>query len=274
MPSIRASIFTKNAHSRLCVQASEVVQMRPKINITNIRKALRHPSLIWFLIKGHGEVQLAKEHLKIHLRQVSRMKISRDNLDSIDLVCHAIDLCSNPCYRLRNHMYLVCHYLRPSKIVETGVRAGISSAFILKALEETGGRLYSIDLPNAEYETDDGRVYREVLPPKSETGFAVPERLKANWELILGDSREKLPGLLQSIGKIDVFHHDSAHTYDLMTFEFETAWPYLRHDGLLLSHDADRNNAFEDFCLRHSAHYRVHKSVGIASKSGTGSAKS
>lgn len=247
--------------------------MRPKINVTNIHKALRHPSLVWLLIKGQGEIQLIKEHLEIHLRQVSQMEMDENKLDPIDLVCHAIDLCSNPCYRLRDHLYLVCRYLRPSKVVETGVHHGFSSAFMLKALEEMGGRLYSIDLPNVEYEADDGRIHRDVLSPQSETGFVVPERLRVNWELILGDSREKLPELLQSIGEIDIFHHDSAHTYDLMTFEYETVWPYLKHDGLLLSHDADWNNAFEDFCLRHSADYRVHRSVGIARKSGIGSNK-
>jgi len=248
--------------------------MRPKLNLTNIRKALRHPSLVWLLIKGHGAVQLIKEHVEIHLRQVSQVEISRSNLDPIDLVCHAIDVCSNPCYRLRDYLYLVCQYLRPDKIVETGVHRGFSSAFILKALEETGGRLYSIDLPNVEYETNDGRIQRDVLSPRSDTGFAVPERLRGNWELILGDSRDKLPELLQSIGEIDIFHHDSAHTYDLMTFEYETVWPYLKHDGLLLSHDADWNNAFKDFCLRHSADCRIYEGVGIARKSGTGSNKS
>jgi hypothetical protein len=245
--------------------------MRPKISVANIRKALRHPSLIWSLIRGHGELQLTKEHLEIHLRHVSQIEIGRNNLDPIDLVCRAIDLCSNPCYRLRDHLYLVCRYIRPEKIVETGVHHGFSSAFMLKALEETGGRLYSIDLPNVEYETDDGRIHRDVLSPESETGFVVPERLRANWELILGDSREKLPQLLQTIGEIDIFHHDSAHTYDLMTFEFETVWPHLKHDGLLLSHDADRSDAFEDFCSRHSADYRIYKGVGIGRKPGTGS---
>jgi len=240
--------------------------MKPKINIEKIRKALRHPSLVWLLIRGYGEVELAKEHVKIHLRQVSQIEMDEDKLDPIDFVCHAIDLCSNPCYRLRAYLNLVCRYIRPSKIVETGVHAGISSAFILKALEETGGRLYSIDLPSVEYEADDGRIHREVFPPKAETGFAVPERLKVNWELILGDSREKLPKLLHSIGKVDIFHHDSAHTYDLMTFEYKTAWPYIKEHGLLLSHDADWSNAFKDFCHKHSAEYRIHKGVGIAEK--------
>ena len=247
---------------------SEVVHVRPQINVKNLRKGLRHPSLIWQLMKGHGEVDLVREHIEIHLRQVSRMRMDEGKLNPIELVCHAIDVSSTPCYAFhpRVYLYIVCRYLRPSKIVETGVHAGTCSAFMLKALEETGGRLYSIDLPNVEYETDDGRIHRDVLPPETETGYAVPERLKVNWELVLGDSREELPELLQSIGEIDIFHHDSAHTYDLMTFEYETIWPYLKRDGLLFSQCADWNTAFEDFCIRHSADYHIHKGVGIAKK--------
>jgi len=234
--------------------------------MVNICRALRHPSLIWLLIKGYGVVELAKEHVAIHLRQVSRIEMDENKLDPIDLVCRAIDLCSNSCYG-NQYLYLVCRYICPSKIVETGVHYGASSAFILKALEETDGRLYSIDLPNVAYLKYDGRIRQDVLPPRTKPGFVVPERLKANWELILGDSREKLPKLLQSIGEIDVFHHDSMHTYDLMTLEYETAWPYLKDDGLLLSHDVDWNNAFKDFCHRHSANWRIHKGIGIARKS-------
>jgi len=136
----------------------------------------------------------------------------------------------------------------------------------LKALEETGGRLYSIDLPNVKYQRDNGTFHFDELPEGSNPGFVVPERLKNNWELILGDSREKLPKLLQSIGEVDMFHHDSMHTYDLMKFEYEAVWPYLRHGGLLLSHDVDWNNAFKDFCRKHLVNHRIHRGVGIAIK--------
>ena len=82
------------------------------------------------------------------------------------------------------------------------------------------------------------------------------------------DSREKLPALLHSIGEIDIFHHDSMHTCDMMTFEYETAWKYLKPNGLLLSDDADWNSAFKDFCEKHSTEYCIYKSIGIARKSG------
>ena len=44
--------------------------------------------------------------------------------------------------------YLSCRLIDPEVVIETGVAYGVSSAFILKALQENDrGTLYSIDLP-------------------------------------------------------------------------------------------------------------------------------
>ena len=128
--------------------------------------------------------------------------------------------------------------------------AGISSAFILKALERNGrGVLYSIDLPNyeVEYFKSLGLTPGAILPEGRESGFAVPESLRHRWVLRLGRTKEVLPTLLEEIDKVDVFLHDSEHTYDNMTFEYNTVWPYLAEGGLLISHDVRWNRAFDDF---------------------------
>lgn len=54
------------------------------------------------------------------------------------------------------------------------------------------------------------------------------------------------------------------HTYDLMTFEYETAWPHLKKGGLLLSDDADWSDAFKDFCHSRMAEYSIHKRIARA----------
>ena len=73
-----------------------------------------------------------------------------------------------------------------------------------------------------------------------------------------------------------MFHHDSLHTWDHMTWEFETAYPHLRPDGVLASDDIHgaatlreilRENAFPAFCRRHGVRYASFFNLGIGSAS-------
>jgi len=72
----------------------------------------------------------------------------------------------------------------------------------------------------------------------------VPTDLRNRWHLYLGDAKEMLPRLLQTLGTIDIFIHDSLHSYEHMLFEFRTAWPHLRGGGVILSDDIDANCSF------------------------------
>ena len=118
-------------------------------------------------------------------------------------------------------------------MVETGVDRGLSSVAILTAMERNQeGELYSIDLPT-ETRLTDGTIYRNT----AEIGKLVPQELRHRWHLILGDARKELPKLLDELKSIDIFLHDSLHTEEHMMWEFQTAWPYIRNGGLLLSHD-------------------------------------
>ena len=86
-----------------------------------------------------------------------------------------------------------------------------------------------------------------ILPSGKEPGFAVPDELRSRWHLELGMSQEILPRLLENLGMIDVFFHDSEHTYENMMFECEQAWPHLNEQGVMLLDDVQSNNAFKDF---------------------------
>jgi predicted O-methyltransferase YrrM len=151
------------------------------------------------------------------------------------------------------HLYVIVRLLKPQVVVETGVSAGISTAYILKALHDEGtGVLYSIDLPSKYYTPPPElatfpRLHAEPLS-EEQVGFAVPENLKERWSLKLGKSREVLPSLLREIGCVDMCLHDSEHSYETMMFEFATFWNHLRPGGVLLSHDISWNKAFGDFC--------------------------
>ena len=142
--------------------------------------------------------------------------------------------------------YVLCRLIQPSVVVETGVAYGVSSAFILRALEVNGrGALHSVDLPPLRREA--GRFW----------GIAVPDGLRDRWRLHRGASGRVLPRLLEKTGPVNLFVHDSLHTFGNMRREFETVWPYLRAGGALLADDVERNRAFGELRYKDPTLWRV-----------------
>ncbi len=137
-------------------------------------------------------------------------------------------------------LYHIVRIFKPQLIIETGVANGASSTFILSAMEANGiGKLHSIDFSESE-----GLSF---VPNGKEIGWMIPDELRNRWLLQIGRTEEKLENLLKQIGEIDIFLHDSDHTYEIMMYEYKTAWPYLKKNGLLLSDDVKMNSAFDEF---------------------------
>jgi len=137
-------------------------------------------------------------------------------------------------------LYTVIRQHRPTNVIETGVGAGYSSAYILAALNENGtGTLHSIDMPalDAAWSLPSGR------PP----GFLVPEALRRRWDFHIGYVQEELPVLLDNLGAVDVFFHDSDHSYENMMFEFRLGYRHLGKGGFLVGDDVTLNCAMLDF---------------------------
>jgi predicted O-methyltransferase YrrM len=150
-------------------------------------------------------------------------------------------------------LYAILRKLRPRIAVETGVCNGVSTAFLLLALDANGeGELHSLDLPEIageDYETGtfwDGKG-GAVIPAGRQPGWMIPERLRDRWHLTIGRSQDVLPDLLRRLGAIDFFMHDSEHSEACMRFEFEHAWAALRPGGVLAADDVTQNSAFPDF---------------------------
>jgi predicted O-methyltransferase YrrM len=130
--------------------------------------------------------------------------------------------------------YALIKLLKPKIVVETGVGAGVSSWTILHAMGENGvGRLVSIDLPTPN---------TELLP---EVGYLVPQELRDRWELHTGPSHILLPQVLDELVEIDMFQHDSRHSYSNQLREYQSAWPFIKTSGILLSDDVS-NDALYD----------------------------
>ena len=136
--------------------------------------------------------------------------------------------------------YCITLHLRPTAVVETGVARGITTRFILEALARNDeGHLWSIDLPPlGEPEIHD------------QTAAAVPARLRHRWTYVRGSSRRCLRPLLESLGSIDLFVHDSRHTQRNLLYELEHATRALGPNGALLADDIDLNCGFHEFVAR------------------------
>lgn len=132
--------------------------------------------------------------------------------------------------------YAVCRALKPAVTVETGVAYGVTSTFILQALQINGaGVLHSIDLPPLGQDAD-----RFV-------GILIPETLKERWQLHRGPSKRVLPSLLRQLGQLDLFIHDSLHTYGNMRREFQTAARFLGRPSMVIADDIESNQAFHEW---------------------------
>jgi predicted O-methyltransferase YrrM len=154
-------------------------------------------------------------------------------------------------------LYAVLRKLRPRVAVETGVCNGVSTAFLLLALAENReGSLHSIDLPEIAGEAYEPGTFWDgkggaVIPFGKEPGWMVPAGLRDHWQLELGRSQDVLPPLLERLGTIDFFMHDSEHSEACMRFEFGSAWAALREGGVLAADDVNANDAFPRFASTH-----------------------
>jgi Methyltransferase domain len=143
-------------------------------------------------------------------------------------------------------IWCLVRHLGAQRVVETGVAHGVTSRFILEALEENGsGHLWSIDHPPLE------REWHQQI------GIAVDGRFPERWTYISGSSRRRLPRLISQIGEIDLFVHDSLHSEHNVRFEVDQAWRALRPGGAIVVDDIDANCGFHSFTKAFSGHRSI-----------------
>lgn len=215
---------------------------------------LRHPRLL-----GPGGRRPAERAQDLMVLSAARHVLGRNadigawrsalaELDDAQLVAPAAPVEAGISHRvtLGRWLYAAVRVTRPDVVVETGVATGTSAWLILNALARNGaGTLYSIDLPNR----DSTRPYN--VGQHASTGRVVPDSLRRRWDLALGDSRLLLPELLARVGPVGLFFHDSEHSFEAMTREFETVLPHLEPGGLIVSDDVQKNAAFSRLTRRH-----------------------
>lgn len=102
------------------------------------------------------------------------------------------------------------------RVVETGINWGFTSYYILAALP-ADGQLISLELTKAPH-----------------TGDVVPSEWHNRWDKVFGSTLNTLKNVFLNYPPIDLFFHDSDHSYVMQEFEYKTALAFVRYIG---SHD-------------------------------------
>jgi len=238
----------------------------PKATLPTLKFILLHPQIIPFALTMEDYIEKCRALMEEELAQcVAYFEKVETDRGSIDLDYLQKSLA--PDIPRWARLYILVRVLRPGVVVETGVAAGESTSYILQALADNQyGFLYSIDLPNQVYVTSKGELHIELNPTNKQSGYLIPPKLKGRWKLILGNTYDKLPELLSQLKQVDLFLHDSEHTYGTMTFEYECAWPHICPGGYLVSDDADWNTSLSDFAHRHNINLRIIEGQGFIQK--------
>lgn len=230
-------------------------------NFTLIKNGLKHPLSIYYFLREYSRLRMNRKHPYVKSENVRSFEKYQDFLKYLidteykeNYLSDLTDLYYNLVKRIESiygkdmslsilslgeavSVYFLVQNLKPEVVIETGVSDGMSSFFILTALNENKkGSLYSIDLPE---------VGMPMLYGK-EPGWIVNEVLRQRWTLIYGKSELQLPPLLRKLKQVDIFLHDSEHSYANMKFEFSLALKHMKDGSLLLSDDARSNSAFQE----------------------------
>jgi predicted O-methyltransferase YrrM len=170
-----------------------------------------------FAISDKSKIRLSKESLhrgESVFRSVLREKSGKNFKQNFD--CEI---------GLASFLYAYVITYRPKVIVETGVANGITTNVILKAIEQVGGTLHSLD-----------------VDPRTQNVYRGP----GDWRfhLLAGNLQKELRSQSNKIGAVDLWIHDSDHGFLWQTFEYELAKKCLADNGVLVSDDIDSSTAW------------------------------
>jgi predicted O-methyltransferase YrrM len=138
-------------------------------------------------------------------------------------------------------LYLLARALRPTRVIETGIRPGYSTAWLLAALE--ANRLGSLVSLGPGTTAGRAQAVHNVT-----VGQFVPPRLRARWTLVLGNTEEHLQRVLDDGEQVDLFFYDNGPDAARARFELRSAWTVLSPSGVLLAHHIDANPVWSEFC--------------------------
>lgn len=208
-----------------------LARSRETTNFTYDLRPLNRDQLAWFVVAICGaEIEQAR----------SWMQELEDDCDLVNELTRRLASSprrgvspSQPHWGRRLGWYALVRATQPDHVVETGTHLGFGSSAIAAALIRNGhGRLTTID-------TD------------PESGYLIEEPWSKVIDRRIGDSVK----VVSQLRDVDLFLHDSLHTYDHETRELAAVEAHLRDRALVLSDNAHETSALADWAERTGRRY-------------------
>jgi hypothetical protein len=212
-----------------------LMHSRETTNFTYDLNSLNRDQLCWFISAVTGA-------------EIGQVRVwMRELEDDSALTSHLTRrLSSNPRRRIcatephwarRSGWYAIIRAAQPDHVVETGTHLGLGSCVIAAALLRNGhGRLTTIDID-------------------SEAGYLIGEP----WASVIDRRAGNSIDVLGELTGVDLFLHDSLHTYDYETSELTAVEPNLNADAIVLSDNAHESSALSEWAERSGRHYLFFK---------------
>jgi len=111
---------------------------------------------------------------------------------------------------------------REEILIETGTNQGCTTIILAQALIDSGckGKVITVELDEKNADIAEKNFHRA----------GVSDRI----DLRIGNSHDILPGITNEIDSVRFAFLDASHIYSDVLFEFETIYPVLKNDALLI----------------------------------------
>ena len=159
-------------------------------------------------------------------------------------------------------LFALVRLTRPQNLVESGVASGVSSTFLLLGIKaNSAGILHSIDFSVFRKGSRGNQPW--AIPQGMSSGWAVPSKLRGRWDLRKGRSEDLLGPLLEEVGMIDLYCHDSPVDVRHFEFEMKSIRGHLKRGSLVVADNTDQK-VFDETArsVGAEAFYRRHSSLG------------
>jgi predicted O-methyltransferase YrrM len=212
-----------------------LMRERETTNFTYDLESLNRDQLAWFVSTvsggGIGQVRAWMRELEedTHLAGQLTRRLAANPRRRI--------CATAPRWGRRLGWYALVRAVQPDHVVETGTHLGLGSSVIAAALLRNGhGRLTTIDVdPDAGYLI--GEPWADVIDRRAGSSVDV----------------------LSAQQDVDMFLHDSLHTYDYESSELAAVEPNLTGDAIVLSDNAHDSSALSEWAERTGRHYLFFK---------------